>query len=77
MIGLEHEKFKSSLASRMKDYGILLDSDQPETGLRFQGMGNKRKATIEIPDDLSDDNFDAKVNEAADMVRQKLTGGIS
>lgn len=39
-------------------------------------MGNKRKATIEMPDDLSDDNFDAKVNEAADMVKQRMIGGV-
>lgn len=76
MIGLEHEKFKSSLEHRLQNYGVILDAEQPEEGVRFIGMGNKRKATIEIPDDLSDDNFDAKVNEAADMVRQRMIGGV-
>jgi len=76
MIGLEHEKFKSSLEHRLQNYGVILDAEQPEEGVRFIGMGNKRKATIEMPDDLSDDNFDAKVNEAADMVRQRMIGGV-
>lgn len=76
MIGLEANKFKALLTSRLQDYGVLLDEEQSEDGIAFFGMGNKRKATIYVPDDLTDDNLTDKVDEAADMVRQRMIGGV-
>lgn len=76
MIGLEANKFKALLTSRLQDYGVLLDEEQPEDGITFFGMGNKRKATVDVPDDLTDDNLTDKVDEAAGIVRQRMIGGV-
>lgn len=76
MIGLEANKFKALLTARLQDYGVILDPEQPEEGLRFIGMGNKRKATVDVPDDLTDDNLKDKVDEAAGIVRQRMIGGV-
>lgn len=76
MIGLEANKFKALLTSRLQDYGVLLDEEQPEDGIRYVGMGNKRKATVDVPDDITDDNLTDKVDEAAGIVRQRMIGGV-
>ncbi len=75
MIGLEANKFKALLTSRLQDYGVLLDEKQPEDGITFIGMGNKRKATVDVPDDLTDENMEEKVNGACVYVFHVLAQG--
>ncbi len=76
MIGLEHEKFKSSLEHKLQNYGVILDAGQPEEGVRFMGMGNKRKATVDVPDDITDENLDERVEKTANMVMLRMIGGL-
>jgi len=75
MIGLEHEKFKSSLEHRLQNYGVILDAEQPEEGIRFIGMGNKRKATVDYPDTLTDENMADEVEKAVKSIFATLRNG--
>lgn len=75
MICLEANKFKAILTARLQDYGVILDADQPEEGLRFIGMGNKRKATVDVPDTLSDETMAEEVEKAIQSVFSTLRNG--
>ncbi len=75
MIGLEANKFKALLTSRLQDYGVILDAEQSEEGVRFMGMGNKRRATVDYPDTLTDENMADEVEKAVKAIFATLRNG--
>lgn len=72
MIGLVQEQIKTALVARMGDIGVILDKEQPTTGLRFIGMGNRRTATVMLPDNVSDDQIERAVDTLAGEIEAGL-----
>lgn len=72
MIGLGQIQIKAMVLARMSDIGVILDKDQPTTGMRFIGMGNRRTATVTLPENVSDDEF----HRAVDTLVGEIEAGL-
>lgn len=73
MIGLEHQKLQTELIERMAQYGVILHSSKAEE-LTFQGTGHKRQASIALPDDITDDNLQDKLEECVSQLKAQFAG---
>ena len=73
MIGLEHQKLQSKLEERMLQYGVILHSSKAEE-LTFQGTGHKRQVSIALPDDITDDNLQDKLEECVSQLKAQFAG---
>lgn len=73
MIGLEHQKLQIELEERMLQYGVILHSSKAEE-LTFQGTGHKRQVTIALPDDITDDNLQDKLEECVSQLKAQFAG---
>lgn len=78
MIGLNQDKIRAALVKHMGDRGVILDPEQPVNGIRFMGMGNKRKTTVFLPDerDMSDDEIASAVEALANDVAAGLRSNV-
>lgn len=78
MIGLNQEKIKAALIKHMGDRGVIESPEQPTSGLRFMGMGNKRTKTIVLPEEreMSDDEVSAIVSQLGAEVEQGLRSRV-
>lgn len=78
MIGLNQEKIKAALIKHMGDRGVIESPEQPTTGLRFIGMGNKRTTTVFLPEEreMTDDEIASAVDGLAHDVAAGLRSNI-